>query len=101
MEYNPCERLMKHFLPGARIELTETVGKRLWFLPTECEVIESREGLQGNVVRARLSTPVPLRNAEIAEVIMYVERCGSCEVFMVSDSLTINPLLQLGNARIA
>ncbi len=92
---------MNRFLPGKRLELQES-GERLWFLPAECEVIESMLGLRGRTVRARLSTPIPLRNSEIAEVILVVEDDMVCEVYMgLSDSMTLDPILQLGKAKVA
>jgi|GEM_PF-3620055 len=93
---------MNHFVPGNRLKLQETNGERLWFLPAECEVIESITGLRGRLVRARLSAPIPLRNSTIAEIILVIDECGACEIYMgFTPALIIDPILKLGRARVA
>ncbi|MFM9874424.1 MAG: hypothetical protein ACKVQS_13290 [Fimbriimonadaceae bacterium] len=92
---------MDRFLPGTRIELQASQGAGLWFLPAECEVIESLRDLHGRVVRAKLSIPIPLRNTDIEEVVLLVGETGSCDVYMgLSGSLSLDPILQIGQARV-
>lgn len=95
-------RLMQRLIPGAKINVRAIDAERIWFLPTECDVVESIANLRGRAVRCQLRESIPLRNMEISQIVLLVDSNLECDVYMgLSGSLTMDPILFLGRAKVA
>lgn len=93
---------MQRLIPGAKIQILSTESDWLWFLPAQCDIVETIGSLRGRVLRCRLNKAIPLRNTEISQIVLLVDSNFECDVYLgLSESLNMDPILHLGKARVA